>query len=137
MVRNHSWRNKILFCIFLISCYDTLRMHTHPTWGGAKARTGSADVNRCGVDPRTSRDVRANQIGARQRPCAGTGRCRDSTPRGFEPLRAEPNGFQVHLLSHSDTVSDTPDFHEVFHSLDASVWNRMFPLSFTMMYVRS
>ena len=28
-----------------------------------------------------------------------------TTPRGFEPLRAEPNGFLVHLLSHSDTVS--------------------------------
>ena len=27
------------------------------------------------------------------------------TPRGFEPLRAEPNGFRVHLLSRSDTVS--------------------------------
>ena len=30
---------------------------------------------------------------------------RRSTPRGFEPLRAEPNGFRVHLLSRSDTVS--------------------------------
>ena len=28
-----------------------------------------------------------------------------ATARGFEPLRAEPNGFQVHLLSRSDTVS--------------------------------
>ena len=28
-----------------------------------------------------------------------------STPRGFEPLRAEPNGFLVHHLSHSVTVS--------------------------------
>ena len=28
-----------------------------------------------------------------------------TTPRGFEPLRAEPNGFRVHLLSRSDTVS--------------------------------
>ena len=28
-----------------------------------------------------------------------------TTPRGFEPLRAEPNGFLVHLLNHSDTVS--------------------------------
>ena len=28
-----------------------------------------------------------------------------TTPRGFEPLRAEPNGFRVHLLSCSDTVS--------------------------------
>ena len=30
-----------------------------------------------------------------------------TTPRGFEPLRAEPNGFLVHLLNHSDTVSCT------------------------------
>ena len=30
-----------------------------------------------------------------------------STPRGFEPLRAEPNGFRVHLLNRSDTVSVT------------------------------
>ena len=28
-----------------------------------------------------------------------------TTPRGFEPLRAEPNGFRVHLLNHSGTVS--------------------------------
>ena len=28
-----------------------------------------------------------------------------STPRGFEPLRAETNGFLAHLLSRSDTVS--------------------------------
>ena len=28
-----------------------------------------------------------------------------TTPRGFEPLRAEPSGFLVHLLNHSDTVS--------------------------------
>ena len=27
------------------------------------------------------------------------------TPKGFEPLWAEPNGFLVHLLNHSDTVS--------------------------------
>ena len=28
-----------------------------------------------------------------------------TTPVGFEPTRAEPNGFLVHLLNHSDTVS--------------------------------
>ena len=28
-----------------------------------------------------------------------------TTARGFEPLRAEPNGFRVHLLSRSDTLS--------------------------------
>ena len=30
-----------------------------------------------------------------------------TTARGFEPLRAEPNGFRVHLLNRSDTVSVT------------------------------
>ena len=29
----------------------------------------------------------------------------ESTARGFEPLRAEPNGFPVHHLSHSVTLS--------------------------------
>jgi hypothetical protein len=33
--------------------------------------------------------------------CSGT----RTTARGFEPLRAEPNGFRVHLLNHSDTLS--------------------------------
>ena len=28
-----------------------------------------------------------------------------ATARGFEPLWAEPNGFRVHLLSRSDTLS--------------------------------
>ena len=28
-----------------------------------------------------------------------------TTPKGFEPSRVEPNGFLVHLLNHSDTVS--------------------------------
>ena len=28
-----------------------------------------------------------------------------ATARGFEPLRAEPNGFRVHLLNRSDTLS--------------------------------
>ena len=36
---------------------------------------------------------------------AGVGMQMQSTPRGFEPLRAEPNGFLVHHLSHSVTVS--------------------------------
>ena len=30
---------------------------------------------------------------------------RKTTPRGFEPLRAKLNGFRVHLLNRSDTVS--------------------------------
>ena len=34
-----------------------------------------------------------------------TNRSCKSTARGFEPLRAEPNGFLVHHLSHSVTLS--------------------------------
>ena len=30
---------------------------------------------------------------------------RHTTAKGFEPSRAEPNGFRVHLLNHSDTLS--------------------------------
>ena len=30
---------------------------------------------------------------------------RATTAKGFEPSRAEPNGFLVHLLNHSDTLS--------------------------------
>ena len=30
---------------------------------------------------------------------------KEATARGFEPLRAEPNGFLVHHLSHSVTLS--------------------------------
>ena len=30
---------------------------------------------------------------------------KEVTPRGFEPLRAEPNGFRVHLLIRSHTLS--------------------------------
>ena len=33
--------------------------------------------------------------------------CGTSTARGFEPLRAEPNGFRVHHLSHSVILSIT------------------------------
>ena len=32
-----------------------------------------------------------------------------TTTAGFEPARAMPNGFQVHLLNHSDTLSDFLD----------------------------
>ena len=31
-----------------------------------------------------------------------------STARGFEPLRAEPNGFGVHFLNRSETMSCWP-----------------------------
>ena len=37
--------------------------------------------------------------------CHSQSRQINSTPRGFEPLRAEPIGFRVELLSRSDTVS--------------------------------
>ena len=48
-----------------------------------------------------------------------------STPKGFEPLRAEPNGFLVHLLNHSDTVSSAaslqsaPELSPMLHIIHA------------------
>ena len=32
-----------------------------------------------------------------------------TTTAGFEPARAKPNGFQVHLLNHSDMLSHILD----------------------------
>ena len=65
-----------------------------------------------------------------------------STPKGFEPLRAEPNGFLVHLLSHSDTVSVMvsqlwpvlcccTDLHNArgSHALEVAMPDRLFPAS--------
>ena len=31
-----------------------------------------------------------------------------SLPTGFEPVRAEPNGFRVHRLNHSATTAYVP-----------------------------
>ena len=39
-----------------------------------------------------------------------------TTPRGFQPLRAEPNGFRVHLLNHSDTVALTATLCNDIHA---------------------
>ena len=49
---------------------------------------------------RPARSVASGHLGA----CHAAERQR-ATARGFEPLRAEPNGFLVHHLSHSVTLS--------------------------------
>ena len=41
------------------------------------------------------------------RNCPHSAHVTKTTARGFEPLRAEPNGFRVHLLNRSDTLSIT------------------------------
>ena len=40
--------------------------------------------------------------------CVVLGLQPQTTPKGSEPSRAEPSGFLVHLLNHSDTVSQRP-----------------------------
>ena len=48
-----------------------------------------------------------------------------STARGFEPLRAEPNGFRVHHLSHSVTLSVNKGMRNpptLSTTLNASSW---------------
>ena len=54
--------------------------------------------------PAMSKQLSGNVPGARA-PEVKTGH--GPTARGFEPLRAEPNGFLVHHLSHSVTLSWT------------------------------
>ena len=46
----------------------------------------------------------ADDLGALKAPEVSSSGGR-TTPVGFEPTRAEPNGYLVHLLNHSDTVS--------------------------------
>ena len=52
--------------------------------------------------PAMSKQLSGNVPGVRA-PEVKTGH--DPTARGFEPLRAEPNGFLVHHLNHSVTLS--------------------------------
>ena len=63
------------------------------------------DGDRQGVRNTTQRKEkkawRARARTMKKKPFEGT----KATARGFEPLRAEPNGFPVHLLSRSDTLS--------------------------------
>ena len=48
---------------------------------------------------------------------------RNATPMGFEPLRAEPNGFLVHHLNHSVTVSS--DALKCMHTVQITVMRTM------------
>ncbi len=98
-----------------------------PKRGGGRQSPTSPSVGRrpnCGKSP-NSRPATAAQDKSSPRPppfcfpaparaampvCIGFAcdlRCmtNNSTARGFEPLRAEPNGFLVHHLSHSVTLS--------------------------------
>ena len=63
------------------------------------------DGDRQGVRNTTQRKEkkawRARARTMKKKPFEGT----KATARGFEPLRAEPNGFLVHHLNHSVTLS--------------------------------
>ena len=50
-------------------------------------------------------DTRSVKLLSHARPAPFLASESKATPRGFEPLRAEPNGFLVHRLNHSATVS--------------------------------
>jgi hypothetical protein len=47
------------------------------------------------------------------------------TPKGFEPSRAEPSGFLVHLLNHSDTVSLDADGPSRIFEHSTSGWHAL------------
>ena len=61
---------------------------------------------RAEASARRERQTTNTRTSNKNRQCKKRQTCRhQATPRGFEPLRAEPNGFRVHLLNRSDTVS--------------------------------
>ena len=66
---------------------------------------------------RVVRNARATAPGA-QWLCASA--VSQTTARGFEPLRAEPNGFRVHHLNHSVTLSYRVSWHTLQTSKIAS-----------------
>ena len=74
------------------------------------SRTQEQVKRQAALRPAVSRQLSGNVPGARA-PEVMTGH--DPTARGFEPLRAEPNGFLVHHLTHSVTLSSAEiKFHE-------------------------
>ena len=88
----------MLLCLL---CYTKARTHTHSVLSKSSGvsndksnKVTSQKVHRFSVLFTHSTSVQPPLLSALF-----------STARGFEPLRAEPNGFRVHLLSHSDTVS--------------------------------
>ena len=77
-----------------------------PRGGGSGGSSGEEGVPRGGG---WGGEGRGRQRGARRVDFVFFGEAikqvDEATARGFEPLRAEPNGFRVHLLSRSDTLS--------------------------------
>ena len=74
------------------------------TWDSPSGAGGALSNATCVRSPQSPHKMRPRRVWCWQ--CESESRYgTQTTPRGFEPLRAEPNGFRVHLLSRSDTVS--------------------------------
>ena len=81
--------------------------------GGEGGVAGAAESpsTRPPHEPRTREEGANLEEEGKSQGCFGSpsdlalGPSQSSTARGFEPLRAEPNGFLVHHLSHSVTLS--------------------------------
>ena len=85
------------------------------------SRTQEQVKRQAALRPAVSRQLPGNVPGARA-PEVMTGH--DPTARGFEPLRAEPNGFLVHHLNLSVTLSCAARIKtEMFNSVSGvAVW---------------
>ena len=75
-------------------CYDSLA-----EW--SKVLASGASPKGRGFEPHSCHFIFI-QVAADGHECAGG---KGTTARGFEPLRAEPNGFRAHHLDHSVTLS--------------------------------
>ena len=87
----------------LVGLVKNLAFSTRPTkrHGG---RTGITFQNYRKWDGKEEKVSRRNPSSAKNLERGSLRPLVKTTPRGFEPLRAEPNGFLVHHLSHSVTL---------------------------------
>ena len=78
----------------------TLEKKRKTSSGAATSVAGATQTHK-----KTALCKRASSVAVTYKPLMLVPRVRLPTPMGFEPMRAEPNGFRVHLLNRSDTVS--------------------------------
>jgi hypothetical protein len=76
------------------------------TCGGEASALGStsAVLGRARISPRLPRGA-CVRLRSYNWQAGALNAKKEATPRGFEPLRAEPNGFRVHPLSRMDSMS--------------------------------
>ena len=97
--RTHRPRNQHAYCKYARRCHTPMGFANDKWPRGPMDKASAHGAGDCRFE---SCRGHLHNTPAAKPPATSTNK---TTPRGFEPLRAEPNGFRVHLLNRSDTVS--------------------------------